>query len=297
VFTPLAVVIDNGPGAVLQLGLEKSDFIIELPAEGEITRLLAFFDPHNLVDKIGPVRSARPYFLDFVEEWQGVFAHAGGSPQVLSDLKSGRYNLIDVDEIGPGGRYFWRTQDRPAPHNLFTSSVLLKSAYDVLVSARAKKIKYDEVAWKWTDEHLPNSLLRGGTEGGVKITIDYSTYNYQVEYQYDVDSQKYKRYQGGRPLQTEQGEEILIDNILIAKMGVRVIDKEARLKIQTTGEGEAVICRDGECQNGIWKKPSAGQRIRFYITDEAGESEEVELKPGRTWLNVVPVGRRVEIGN
>lgn len=284
---PIAVIIDNGIGAGKPHGLSQADLIIEAPVEGGITRFLAFFDSQKLADKIGPVRSARPYFADFAEEWQAKFAHSGGSPQALAELKSNSYNLINIDEIGPDGRYFWRDRRLPAPHNLFTSLDLLKKAgQNTADDQRQDSIACNESSWIW-EEKLKIAIAAPDTPDNV--VIDYSIKSYQAEYKYNQEKQSYIRYQGGREFTTAEERQIIIDNVLIAFMGVKVIDSEARLKIQTTGEGKAVICQLGDCKDGEWSRTERNQIIKFYV-----DNQEVKLMPGKTWLNIVPVGRRAE---
>src|SRR5687768_16361805 len=94
------------------------------------------------IPEIGPVRSARPYYVDFAAEYKALYAHVGGSPQALSQLRS--YPGIDLDEIG-NNRYFWRDKSRRAPHNTYTSSEKL------IFARRDKKVpeqgSYKPWAW------------------------------------------------------------------------------------------------------------------------------------------------------
>jgi hypothetical protein len=289
VFSPLAVIIDNNPLARGQYGLERADLVIELPVEGGITRFLVFFQPQQMITKIGPVRSARPYFIDFAQGLRAILAHSGGSPVALARLQRAQ-NIINIDEIGPQGRYFWRDPNLPPPHNLFTSVDLLNRA--ALSSQPTRDIKYDKIAWQWGTANRDAEIgfkPDSAENKSSSITIDYSTYGYQVEYKYDEDKKNYQRYQAGKIHQTGEGDEIRLDNILIAFMIVRVLDNEGRLELSAIGQGKAVICKLGKCQEGIWKKPSAGQRIKFYADDK-----EAVLLPGKTWINIVPRGRRVK---
>lgn len=277
---PIAVIIDNGIGAGKPFGLSQADLVIEAPVEGGITRFLAFFDPQKLVEKIGPVRSARPYFVDFAEGWQAVFAHSGGSPEVLTELKSAKHNLIDIDEIGPDGRYFWRDRNLQAPHNLFTSIDLLNKTGKKTTDNQTENSNCIEA--KPSQESLAADNPRN-------LAIDYSIRSYKAEYRYDKEKQGYVRYQGGKEFITAENNQILIDNALVAFMDVKVIDGEGRLKIRTIGEGRAVVCQLGNCADGEWSRPDRDQIIKFYV-----DNQEVKLMPGKTWLNVVPLGRKAE---
>ncbi|MFH1712769.1 MAG: DUF3048 domain-containing protein [Candidatus Jacksonbacteria bacterium] len=283
---PIAIMIDNGIGAGKPYGLSQADLVIEAPVEGGITRFLAFFDSQKLIDKIGPVRSVRPFFIDFAESYSAVLAHAGGSPEALDKLsKASDYNLIDIDEIGHNGQYFWRDRNLPTPHNLFTNVDLLNQArQNTAYNNQTDNLDCQELSWQW-EEKLETVV----SEDPDNVVIDYSIRSYEAEYKYDKEKQGYVRYQGGKEFITAENNQILIDNVLIAFMDVKVIDSEGRLKIRTAGEGEAVICQSGQCRDGEWREPSIDQKIRFYIEDA-----EISLIPGKTWINIVPVGRRAE---
>ena len=73
---PIAVSINNNHAAWPQAGLQDAYLSYELIAEGGITRILAFFKDTN-TEKIGSVRSARHYFLDYVLENDAIFVHYG----------------------------------------------------------------------------------------------------------------------------------------------------------------------------------------------------------------------------
>ena len=109
--------IDNGAASEPQSGIGKADLLIEVPVEGGITRFMAFFY-HSTPDTIGPIRSARHYFYDITTAYDGVMCHCGGSEQAYAIIKSGA--VKDIDEMGCTST-FWRTEDRKAPHNLYTS--------------------------------------------------------------------------------------------------------------------------------------------------------------------------------
>lgn len=117
----LLVSVDNVEQARPQSGVSKADIVYELPAEGGIPRLVMLFYSQS-AEKIGPVRSARDYFVSLAQGWDGLFAHCGWSPQAQELLQR---NVVDyVNEIAYSS-YFWRDNSRSAPHNLYTSTDLL----------------------------------------------------------------------------------------------------------------------------------------------------------------------------
>jgi len=292
VFTPFAVIVDNSYFASRPLGLDKADLVIELPVEGAITRFLAFFNPEIKVSKIGPVRSARPYFIDLVTGIKGLLAHSGGSPQALTRLNK-ENNLIDIDEIGPAGIYFWRDNRFTAPHNLFTSTSLLSKAFKNTVF-NWQAPDYQKISWSFLDfdnnDNNIDALIPNLEIQHPKILIDYSTDLYQVKYQYQPEKKYYLRYQGGQLDQTYIGKNLVANNVLIAMVPIKVLDSEGRLQINFISQGRAVVCKLGVCQQGFWEKLGPDQRIQFLDQDQ----KIIKLVPGKTWINIVPNGRKVE---
>ena len=94
-FFPIAVMMDNSSDILPQAGLSAATVVYEALAESNITRLLAIFDSQIKLEKIGPIRSARNYFMDWAEEYHGLFMHVGGSPQALAIIDDYKFTNID----------------------------------------------------------------------------------------------------------------------------------------------------------------------------------------------------------
>ena len=120
--SPITVMLDNFYSARPQAGLAEADIVYEILAEGLITRYMAVFYG-NLPESIGPVRSARPYFVEKAFEFDPFYVHVGGSMQALSDIK--KIGIADIDGLTSGA--FWRLNHKKAPHNMYTSSEALIS--------------------------------------------------------------------------------------------------------------------------------------------------------------------------
>jgi hypothetical protein len=268
-----AVMIDNHPDAWPQSGLSAAKIVYEAPAEGGLTRYLAIFDASQKVDKIGPVRSARPYFVDWLQEYNGLYMHCGGSPDALDKIKMEK--VFDLNEMY-NGAYFWRDNSRFAPHNLFTSSELWSK---FLLSVKATNQFLD--GWKFADLPAVN------VESVKNVSIEYSA-NYFVDWQYLVDSKKYQRLINEKK-QQEEGLDLLGDDIIIQYVKTQVLDDYGRLGITTIGQGDMRLLRDGLMWRGVWKK--ANGRTRFY--DLSGQ--ELILKPGKIWIQIVPKDINIKI--
>lgn len=279
-FLPVTVMIENLASVRPQAGLQVANVVYEALAEGGITRFLAIYASGDELSEIGPVRSARPYFLTWAGEYKGIYVHAGGSPQSLAEIKD--YAFSDLDQIFGNQNYFWRKKEVPImEHGLFTSSQLLSFAI------RDKKLSEngDFTAWKFKDEAVKSE--RPSEEK--TITIDFSTFNYKVEYKYNAEKNLYLRYNGGVEHQDVLSkEQIHVKNVIIQYVKTSLADS-SRLAMETSGEGGVIVFLDGRMLNATWEKQDKDSRTRFQ--DEDGQ--EIELNRGNTWIEIVPTDREV----
>lgn len=269
-----AVVIDNLSEARPAHGLNAASVVYEAPVESGITRFLAIVRSGASAEKIGPVRSARPYFIDWAAEYDAVLVHCGGSPESLGILKAGA-GVTDLNEFWNGAR-FWRAEDRLAPHNVYTSSELLEKF------AVARELEPDPLAaWRFKSD----AALDDRPDDVADLIVSGRTFAYTVRWAYDREQNAYRRYQGGAPQEdAARGEPVMAKNVVIQLTAVSVIDEIGRRKIATSGEGEALMALDGNTYRGTWRRAGSGGRTRFY--DASGT--EVRLNAGTTWIEVVP---------
>jgi hypothetical protein len=278
---PVAMMIENHVDARPQSSLSSANLVFEAEAEGSITRFLAVFADGKNLDEIGPVRSARPYYIDWAQEFNAVYSHCGGSPDAL--VKIIQDGLHDMNEFY-NAKYFWRGADRSAPHNVYTSSEKLQK---FIADKNLTETNY--ASWNYKDD-APEEM-RPATS---TIHIGFRSKDFLVDWKYNKANNTYERYMAGQPHADKSGQVITAKNVLIEYTLVSGIDEKARLTMNVIGSGQAVICLDGKCEKGKWKKPSATERTRFYVTatstdSVAAESEdnEVELNAGTTWVEVV----------
>lgn len=268
---PVAVIIDNHLDSRPAFGLEKASIIYEAPAEGGLTRYLAIFDPKELPEKIGPVRSARPYFIDWALEWQAVLFHCGGSPAALNQLKNDVSNY--VNEFSADGIYFWREAEMRAPYNLFTSVKLINKA----IANKKFEMQADFLPWQFKKE----KELRVRPIDAADIKVPFNKPGYEVYYHYNRQKNLYERSLGLAPHQLENEELLMAKNVVVLHVKHQVLDQLGRLEIETDGRGEAEIYQDGEKIAGYWENESG--RTRFFDDDGA----EAQFNPGTIWVEVV----------
>ena len=276
---PLVVMFDNFYSARPQAGLAKADIVYEILAEGLITRYMGVFYS-QYPDHIGPVRSSRPYFVEKALEFDPYYVHVGGSMKALADIK--KYKMADIDGLSSGA--FWRESHKKAPHNMYTDSeVLLKEG------TRLKYITTSNFEFQpFKDDY---EALKG--DEAVEITFVYKEpsqsdkIGYFTSYKYNDDSKLYYRYTNGKThLDEDTQEHLSCTNILVQYAKTKVIDNEGRLSIDLISTGKGNYYSGGKFIPVTWEKTSADAPTIFY-----GQSNEpIQLNPGVTWIQVVPIG-------
>lgn len=265
------VMIDNHVDARPQSGINEAFLVFEAPVEAGISRLLAFFHSEQEVDKIGPVRSARPYFIDWNNGLSALYAHVGGSNAALDKIVSGvTYNL---DEYG--NQYsFWRNKSRLAPHNTYTSIELLNTFNNKHNDVNSESENVYGI-WEFKDpvDNVPSEP--------VGVDIDFFPPYYTVQWVFDKDVKRYYRKQYNK-IDKVDGSRIFADNVVVVVTDIEVVDYVGRKSIKTIGEGDAYLFQDGKRKDVQWRKPSVSKRLRFYDGDE-----EVKMNPGITWVEIV----------
>lgn len=276
-FLPIAIMIDNSLEGRPTIGLSKANLVYEALAEGGITRFFAFFSSGGEISKIGPVRSVRPYFLEWAKEISALPVHIGGSPQALEMISSSR--LVTLNEFYQTA-YFWRDKDRIAPFNVETSLSLIRKFLE------NKKIPDQGNFQKWL--YKDEAPVKEAPVS--QIAVNFSTPAFRVTWQYSSSTNEYLRQQGGTPHLNGNNEQLRAKNIVVQFVRSWVIDQEWRRRIETTGKGEALIFQDGRAIKAKWQKQNSKERTRFFDENE----QEISFNRGITWVEVVPIGHAVE---
>ena len=280
----VAIMIDNHIDARPQFGLDQAKIIYEAPVEGNITRLMAIFAQAQQVEQVGPVRSARTYFIDWLDEYQNtMYMHSGGSPEALKFLKSNKFLFYNVDEFSYEN-YYWRDSSHNAPHNLFSSSKKWQAMY-LAITEKEEIKKYD--SWKFSEKIITTS-----TQDVSSISIPFNK-EYIVKWKYNSSSKLYQRYINEKEHKVNNNKQLTSRNILIQFVNTKIIDNEGRRSMQTTGSGEARILRDGKLIWGKWIKSDREAQTKFYDNNDY----EVSLSSGNTWVEVVPSLTALTVGN
>jgi hypothetical protein len=280
---PIAVMIDDLSAARPQSGFNAASVVWQAPAEGGIPRYMLVFQ-ENIPSDVGPVRSARYYYIAWAAELKAVYAHSGGSPQALSTLRSkGNGQLVyNADEFRWGGS-FHRITTRFSPHNLYTTGKALRGI------ATAQRVKDTPIAWPWT---FAPDLAFGLRPVGGRIQVAYS-YN-SIRYDYDRATNTYLRSVTGEKQQIDAAtkQRVAPKNVVIMLMSFGPLNDGShkhRLEAKVVGSGTAWIATNGKTIKGTWKKASLTAPTRFF--DSAGKP--VVLTVGQTFVQVMQTGTKV----
>jgi hypothetical protein len=279
---PIAIMIDNHSDAWPQAGLQKAYMVYEIVVEGGETRLMALFKGAD-VEKIGPVRSARHYFLDYAMENDAIYTHFGESPQADSDIR--KYSINEIDGIAEDGTTFKRVKDKASPHNAVTS-------IDKLIeSAKNKKFKMtsnkESVLNYVTDEV---NLEEG--QGAISVTIPHSDLQ-TVKYVYDEENKVYQRYaRGKKQTDWDSKETITTKNIIITFCDNYTLqDKEnkGRQGIKNIGTFDGYYITNGKA---IKIKCVKNEREEQTVYQDL-EGNEIKVNDGNTFVNICPTDAKV----
>ncbi len=274
ILPPFAVVIENAPEARPQAGLAAADLVMETLAEGGITRYLAIYQSHS-AERIGAVRSLRPYFLEWALGFGLPVAFSGGSKEALEKLEDQSLGVKALNEFF-NERAFWRDSAKSVPHNLFTSTKLLTDTI--------KQKGWGEPLLKRGWDTKPKKEI-AGTVPAAEIFIDFSFGLFEVNYQFDSASNSYLRLQGGQAhTDQDSGEQIRADNVVVLYTTSRLLDQKLlTIDLETLGSGRATIFRDGQVLQARWRKNSVTEPLRLVDAD----GTLVALNEGSVWIAVV----------
>ena len=308
----IAVMIDNHSGAWPQANLEKAYLVYEIVVEGGETRLMAVFKGQDL-EKIGPVRSSRHYFLDYALENDAIYVHHGWSPQAESDIPRLRVN--NINGIQESSKDFSRVKDKSAPHNMFTSTAsILKIAnrkgyettstqesilnYNAYEFDLADKYKVQVIESETTEnetvetENKPEEVEGTVAMNATKVTIPHSKLQ-TVRYEYNEETKRYTRYARNK-LQTDYitGEPVTTKNIIITMCDNYTLtdsENKGRQGLKNIGTFDGYYITNGKAIQIKCTKTARDEQTVYKDL----EGNEIEVNDGNTFINICPTSAKV----
>lgn len=294
---PIAIMINNIINALPQAGISQAGVIYEAPVEGEITRMMAIYDSVDGMEKIGPVRSCRDYFVDFALEFDAIYTHYGQAVYAFDLLNSDMVNNISglqyqeaAGELNgyAGEDIFYRTDDREAPHNCYTSG-------DGIATAIERKEYSMELDNSYTGhfKFASDGETVTYSDGTATHIVPHLYTNYPY-FDYDESTGKYYRSEypdrSAGPAQIDEltGEQLSVDNVIIQYCQIIPYDENGYLNVNTNSGGEAIVFTQGTYQYATWEKASDWGPAKYYDAN----GNEITLNQGQTWVCIVQDTRK-----
>lgn len=280
---PIGIMLNNLEAAQPMCGISRADVVYEYVVEGAITRLEALIENYDDMDKIGSVRSCREYFVYTALEFDAIYMHFGQASYAVPLLEK---DYVDnLNGLGQAGdTSFYRTTDRQAPHNVYTSAAGIE--------AGIKKLGYREnhnpdYAGKFKFCDLDKEVTN---EGGIDAKHIEPKYKINKPwFDYNEATGKYDRFQYGGPQIDEMtGEQISYDNVIFQYCFWSQLDEKDYLAFDVHSGGMFQYFTKGKCKVGTWKRDINEANfdlsaIRYYDMD----GNEIEINNGKTWVCVI----------
>lgn len=265
-----------------QTGLQDAYLVYEIIVEGGYTRLMAVFKDQN-IERMGTIRSSRPYFLDYALENDAIYIHFGASKQALSDIETLGVNNINFMNYSAG---YWRDRslNLAAEHTAFTSTELINKGiekYGYRTTTKEKPIL------NYKAEEINLSDMEGAIVAN-SVFIDYSHCR-STSYKYDSVNKVYLRSQGTAKgvyehTDAKTKKQYTAKNIITYKVKNKSIDSYGRQALSNIGSGEGYYITNGYAVPITWEKNSRNSKTIYRYLD----GKEINVNDGNTFIQIQP---------
>jgi hypothetical protein len=279
---PVLVTINNQVEARPQSGIASADVIYEMLAEGDVTRFLALFQS-EIPEAVGPIRSARSYFIDLAKGLDAFYIAHGYSPEAKQMLAA---NVVDnINGMAYDGTLFYRSKDRVAPHN----SYMLGENFDIsMEKVGASTLYTKKVSYAFYDEQDSVKIGNAAT----KVKVKYSSMeSFNSTYTFSTDSGTYER-SNGNTVTTDllTSEPVQISNVLMFEMQHSFVDSYGRRDIDISSGGKAYVAQQGTIREVQWENQDG------LLVAVESDGSQVKLVPGLTWVHFLPTSPGITAG-
>ncbi len=304
---PLGIMIENHQDSRPQSGLSKADVVYEAVAEGGITRFLTVFFCGASAEEtqVGPVRSARIYYLDWVSEYGSspLYVHVGGANKpgqtdALGAIKKYGWDLYnDINQFSVGFPTFWRDYERLG-HPVATEHTMYSTTDKLWEVAKARGLaNKDKDGKTWDDDFVPWKFQDGKPSAAptaLKISFPFwkGYEDYKVTWEYDPSTNVYKRVNGGQAhVDFDNKEQLAANNVVVLFTREKgPVDELMHMLYDTIGSGKALVFQNGEAIDATWSKKSRAERTRFMTS----QGKEISFVRGSIWIEVLNTVTKVE---
>lgn len=278
---PWAVMINNLDKALPQCGVSQADIVYEVPAEGGVTRMMAIFTDLSAVEKLGSMRSLRPYYADIGLSYDAIVVHAGGSQASYSELSA--YGIDHLD--GVLGSYasetFYRDPDRMKygyEHSLFTTGENLIAA----AQGQGFRLTHEDGSYDYrlSFSDRAESQCTGTAE---YAEVKFNGYK-STSFTYDADTGLYSAYEYGADyVDGNSGDTMTFKNVLVLSTDIAVLDDVGRLSVRTTGTGDGYFLCGGKYVPITWERAANTDSFSYYLAD----GTELRLGVGTSYVGIM----------
>ncbi len=287
---PIAVMINNLKQAMPQVGVENADIVYEVLEEGGITRLMCLFKDYENIPELGSIRSSRDYYIDLSDAHDALYVHCGGSTYAKDMLAQRKTNNID----GLYDAQFYRSAERRK--TMAYEHTLMISGEGIKEVANRKKYRTSSEAEQPLSFSKEYNMESARSAVNIKIPFSLALQSnpYALStFEYDNESGKYLKSQyGQKHIDGATGNQLCFTNVITLECNQNVIpgDELGCLAVHFTGQGKGLYAVDGKIKPIVWKKAS---RTTAYTLYEADGVTPLELKPGKSYIGIVPTGTKV----
>ena len=273
---PIAIMVDNdNKDARPHAGLDEAYLIYEMIIEGGSTRFMAVYKNAD-TEKIGPIRSSRHYFLDYVMENDAIYTHFGWSPKAMQDISQFKINKIN-GVLGSDEDIFWREKKYKGDwHSAYTS---IENILEMAQTKKYKSVTEHKNSIEYSDTYIDINPENIASE----INMKYS-YKYTTGYSYNAEKGTYEKSIDNEPHIMQNGNVLEVKNIIVQFIADTALgDNSDRRNIDTTGSGKGYYFTNGAYEEIIWSKDARNKNTVYKKAD----GTQLLLNPGKTIINII----------
>ncbi len=269
---PIAIMINNIIDAIPQSGISQADIIYEMKVEGSLTRLLCVFSNYEDITKLGPVRSARHYYVEVADMLDAIYCHFGYSP--LAEQEIPALGVNNLNGLFLEGIVYYRDNARYAPHNVYTSGELLVDG----IEYKEYSTVHETEPEKMFNFYYEEENLGSGNVANV-IKTDYA--HNSPWFEYNAEEGVYYRYQYNQAhIDVENGEQLKFENVIVMFAEYTSLDSTDHQDVDWNKGGSGYYATNGEYIEITWDKDSGV--LKCYDA----EGNQLKMNPGKTFIAV-----------
>lgn len=278
---PVAVMMGNSVDGAPQSGIGNAGVVYEAPVEGDITRLMAIIEDYDNLEKIGSVRSCRDYYLYYANEFNAIYTHYGQAAYALPYLE--QHVIDNLNGLTMGGTAFYRTSDRNAPHNAYTSYSLLQNGISSMGYSQDYSSEYTG-HYLFADEGTETTLADQASAVNASVVRLGNFTDNNPYFEYDESTKEYKRYQfGAAHVDEVTGEQLTCANIILQYSSYSNYDSNGYLNVDTISGGSGKYITRGKAIDIRWEKDSVWGVTHYFDSN----NQEIKINRGVTWVEII----------